>query len=103
MMAPAPAQRKQQPPAGEAPPQPVQLNLKVRREGKTEIPLSINGQANEPLKFLIRTPPTQGKLADPKQTGRETATAVYEPPADLGITTDRFLYAVQSNAGVSAP
>jgi hypothetical protein len=101
-LAPAFAQRKE-PPPGMAPPQPVQLKVKVRREGKTEIPLGIHGVANEPLKFLIRTAPVQGRLSDPRQTGRETAVAVYEPPADLTITTDRFFYAVKSEAGVSAP
>ena len=95
--------KKAQPPVGLVPPQPVQLTIKVRREGKTEIPLGIHGQANEPLKFLIRTAPQSGKASDPKPSGRETATTIYEPPTDLAITTDRFLYAVQSNAGVSAP
>jgi len=100
-LAPASAQRKE--PAGVIPPQPVQLNLKVRREGKTEIPLRVHGQANEPLKFLIRSPPVQGRLSDPRQTARETAVAIYEPPADLAITTDRFFYSAQGAAGVSAP
>jgi len=103
LIVPASGQRKQQPAVGVVPPQPVQLNVKVRREGKTEIPLSINGVAGEPLKFLIRTPPVVGKASDPRSTGRETAVTVYEPPADLSITADHFLYAVQSGAGVSAP
>src|SRR5436190_20300179 len=47
LLAPAFAERKK-PPVGVIPPQPVQLNVNVRREGKTEIPLSINGVANEP-------------------------------------------------------
>src|SRR5690349_21304489 len=99
------AERKKpaKPPVGVVPPQPVQLTIKVRREGKTEIPLSIHGVANEPLKFLVRVPPQSGKTSEPKPTGRETATTIYEPSADLNITTDRFFYAVQSNAGVSAP
>ncbi len=103
LIVPASGQRKQQPAVGVVPPQPVQLNVKVRREGKTEIPLSVNGVAGEPLKFLIRTPPVQGKASDPRSTGRETAVTVYEPPADLSIIADHFLYAVQSGAGVSAP
>ncbi len=101
LLAPALAERKP-PPVGVIPPQPVPLNVKVRREGKTEIPLSVYGVAGEPLKFLIRTPPVQGRLAEPRPTGRETAVAVYEPPADLSITTDHFFYAAKSAAGVSA-
>lgn len=104
LLAPAQAQRKQpKDPVGIAPPQPVQLNVKIRREGKTEIPLRIYGVANEPLQYLIRVPPLHGKLGEPRATGRETAVAVYEPPADLNIATDRFFYAVKSAQGVSAP
>ncbi|MEI9896320.1 MAG: hypothetical protein WDN28_21260 [Chthoniobacter sp.] len=87
---------------GAAPPQPVELNIKVRREGKTEIPLRIYGKANEPLKYLIRVPPVHGRLSEPRPTEREVSVVVYEPPADLGITTDKFSYAVQSAVGVSA-
>src|SRR6478736_495607 len=104
LLAPAHAQRKQpKEPVGIAPPQPVTLNVKIRREGKTEIPLRIHGMANEPLQYLIRVPPLHGKLSEPRATGRETAVSVYEPPADLNITTDRFFYAVKSAQGVSAP
>ncbi len=95
------AQRKQ-PPVGSAPPQPLALAVKVRRDGRTEIPLRIYGRANEPLKYLIRTPPTHGRLSEPRPTEREAAVAIYEPPADLAITTDKFLYAVQGTVGVSA-
>lgn len=95
------AQRKP-PPVGIAPPQPVALTVKVRREGRTEIPLRIYGRANEPLKYLIRTAPEHGKLSEPRQTEREAAVVVYEPPADLTIPSDRFFYAVQNTIGVSA-
>lgn len=87
---------------GAAPPQPVALTVKVRRDGKTEIPLRIYGQAHEPLKFLIRTAPAYGRLSEPRQTEREAAVVVYDPPADLTITTDKFSYAVQGGVGVSA-
>ncbi|MDR3406713.1 MAG: fibronectin type III domain-containing protein [Chthoniobacter sp.] len=99
---PARAERKTAPVIGAAPPQPVELNIKVRREGKTEIPLRIYGKAGEPLKYLIRVPPVHGKLSDPRPTEREVSVVVYEPPADLGITTDKFSFAVQSAVGVSA-
>jgi hypothetical protein len=98
---PVAAQRKEA--TGIAPPPPVALNVKIRREGKTEIPLRIHGRANEVLKFLIRTPPIHGKLSDLRKTEREAAVVVYEPPADLAIGTDKFLFSVQSSAGVSAP
>lgn len=98
------AERKPPPPVlGAAPPQPVEMNLKVHREGKTEIPLRIYGKAGEPLKYLIRTQPQHGKLSDPVAKEREVAVVIYEPTADLGITTDKFAYAVQSGVGVSAP
>lgn len=99
---PVQAERKPAPIVGAAPPQPVELNLKIRREGKTEIPLRIYGKANEPLKYLIRVPPTHGKVSDPLPKEREVSVTVYEPPADLSITTDKFAYAVQSGVGVSA-
>ena len=76
--------------------------MKVRREGRTEIPLRSYGRANETLKYLIRVAPAHGRLLEQRQTERETAVVVYEPPADLAITTDKFSYAVQSAAGVSA-
>ncbi|HSI15569.1 MAG TPA: fibronectin type III domain-containing protein [Chthoniobacter sp.] len=97
------AERKSAAPiVGAAPPQPVEMNLKVRREGKTEIPLRIYGKTNEALKYLIRVAPVNGKVSDPQFKEREISTVIYEPPADLGITTDKFAYAVQSAAGVSA-
>jgi hypothetical protein len=94
------AQRKEA--AGAAPPQPVPLAVKVRRGGKTEIPLRIYGQAHEPLKFLIRAAPAHGRISEPRQTEREAAVVVYEPPADVKITIDKFSYAVQGGVGVSA-
>jgi len=80
----------------------MEMNVKIRREGKTEIPFRIYGRANEPLKYLIRVPPVNGKISDPQSKEREVSVAVYEPPADLSVTTDKFSYAVQSSAGVSA-
>ena len=99
---PAQAERKPAAVVGTAPPQPVELNIKVRREGKTEIPLRIYGKAGEPLKYLIRVPPVHGRLSEPRATERETSVVIYEPPADLDVTTDKFSFAVQSNNGVSA-
>jgi len=97
------ARKPPEPEVGVAPPQPVELNLKIHREGQTEIPLRIYGKAGEPLKYLIRTPPLHGKLSEPQQKEREISSVIYDPPLDLNITTDKFTYAVQGGAGVSAP
>jgi hypothetical protein len=87
---------------GAAPPEPVELHLKVHREGKTEIPLRIYGKAGEVLKYAIRVPPEHGKLSEPQATkDREVSVVVYEPPADLSVTSDKFYYTVQSALGVS--
>jgi hypothetical protein len=100
-LASAAAQRKDA--AGVIPPQPVELSVKVQRGGKTEIPLRVHGRANEALKFLIRTAPVYGKLSEPtRATDREAAVVVYEPPANLAITSDKFFYAAQGSAGVSS-
>jgi len=96
LMRPAPAEG-----VGAVPPEPMELHIKVHREGKTEIPLRIYGKANEPLKYFIRIPPEHGKLSEPRATEREVSVVVYEPPPDLSITTDKFYYTVQSSQGVS--
>ena len=67
-----------------------------------EIALRIYGVKNEPLKYLIRAAPKYGKLTEPRVAEREVSVVTYMPPADLAITRDRFTYAVQNGAGVSA-
>jgi hypothetical protein len=86
-----------------APPTPMEVTIKVKREVRTEIPLQTYARRNELLKFLIRTPPEHGQITDPAQTGKETAAVIYDPPANLSITHDKFYFAVQSSEGVSAP
>jgi hypothetical protein len=93
------AERK--PAIGIAPPQPVEMSLKVRRDAKTDISLRIVGKAGEPLKYLIRVPPEHGRLSEPRSTEREVSVVNYQPPADLSITADKFSYAVQNSIGVS--
>ena len=78
------------------------LNIKVKRSVRTEIPLKIYGVRGEPLKFLIRSAPEHGKITEPRQVQKESAAVIYDPPEDIGITHDKFLYAVQSADGVSA-
>jgi hypothetical protein len=84
------------------PPPAQPLAVKVKRGEPTEIALRIFGKKNETLKYLIRTEPQHGKVTAPKPVEREVSTVVYTPPADLAITRDRFTYAVQNSAGVSA-
>ena len=98
---PAAAQRKKEP-LPEAPPPAQPLAVKVARGETVEIALRIYGRKNEPLKYLIRGAPEHGKLTEPRVVEREVSTVSYTPPADLAITRDRFSYAVQNGAGVSA-
>ena len=86
-----------------APPIPVPQVVKVGRGEKVEVPLRIYGSQKDELRFLIRASPEHGKLSAPVPAGREAATVVYEAPADLGVTHERFTYAARSSLGVSAP
>ena len=95
------AERKKEP-LPEAPPPAQPLAVKVSRGEPFDIPLRIYGQKNEPLKYVIRTPPVHGRLTEPRVVGREISAVTYTPPADLAITRDQFSYAVQNRAGVSA-
>jgi hypothetical protein len=98
-----PLRAEKKPVEGAAPPTPMEVAIKVKREVRTEIPLQTYARRNELLKFLIRTPPEHGQITEPAQTGKETASVIYDPPADLSITRDKFYFAVQSSEGVSAP
>ncbi len=89
-------------PLPEAPPPAQPLAVKVKRGEPVEIALRIYGRKNEPLKYLIRVPPEHGRLTEPRVVEREVSAVTYTPTADLAITRDRFSYAVQNGAGVSA-
>ena len=89
-------------PLPEVPPPAQPLAVKVPRGEAVDIALRIYGRKNEALKYLIRTPPKSGRLTEPKVVDLEVSTVTYTPPADLAITRDRFSYAVQNGAGVSA-
>lgn len=95
------AERKKEP-LPEAPPPALPLAVKVPRGEPVEIALRIYGVKNQPLKYLIRTLPKSGRLTEPRVVDREVSTVMYTPPAELAITRDRFTYAVQNGAGVSA-
>lgn len=68
-----------------------------------EIPLKIYGRRGETLRYQIKGGPAHGKLSELKAVNSETWSVTYEPPADLNVTADRFIFAVQNSAGVSAP
>ncbi len=89
-------------PSAEVPPPALPLTVKVKRGEPAEIQLRIYGRKNEPLKYLIRAEPRHGKVGEVRVLGREVSAVTYTAPADLGITRDRFSYAVQTGAGVSA-
>ena len=93
---------KKKEPLPEVPPPAQPLAVKVPRGESVDIALRIYGRKNEALKYLIRTPPKSGKLTEPKVVALEVSSVTYTPPADLAITSDRFSYAVQNGAGVSA-
>lgn len=95
------AERKKEPPPAIPPPaQP--LSVKVARGESVAILLRIYGRKNQALRYLIRTPPQHGKLTAPRAVELEVSSVTYTPPADLSIVRDRFAYAVQNSAGVSA-
>lgn len=95
--------KKSTPVMAPAPPPAMPQTVRVPRGQKIDIPLRIYGRANEPLRYLIRTAPAHGKLSDPRVVEREASAVTYEPPGDFAVKADRFLFSVQSAAGVSAP
>ena len=97
----ASAERKRDAPP-EIPPPAQPLAVKVARGENVVIQLRIYGRKNKPLQYLIRTPPEHGRLTAPRVVAREVSAVTYTPPADLAIVRDRFTYAVQTAAGVSA-
>jgi hypothetical protein len=91
------------PPPVAAPPQPLRISIKVKRDEPVEIPLGIYGNRYQTLEFKIRVRPAAGQLSEPKQVGQESAVVTYTAPADLAISKDQFTYSVRSREGVSAP
>jgi hypothetical protein len=86
-----------------APPQAVPLKVRVPRGGTVEIPLRAFGIHNQQLRFRIRAAPAHGKLSEPKTFGRELGSVLYSHSGEHDHHGDRFTYAVQSAAGISAP
>lgn len=84
------------------PPPVVSRTVEVQRGGKVTIPLGIHGARGEMLEFLIRTPPSHGRLSAVKNTAMNSALVTYTP-AGGNASEDRFTYAVRGSEGVSAP
>ncbi len=85
------------------PPPVVSQTVAAQRGEKVTVPLAIHGTRGEMLEFLIRTPPSHGKLSAVKNAAMNTATVIYTPSAKGGAAEDRFSYAVRGSEGVSAP
>ncbi len=84
-----------------APPPVVSQAIAVPRGEKVTVPLAIHGSRGELLEFIIRTPPSFGKLSAIRSTGMNSALVTYTPGAKKA-PEDRFSYAVRSSEGVSA-
>ena len=99
----APASHAQR--SAPVPPQPLSFSVKVKRAEPADIGLRIYGRAHGGLRYLIRTPPERGTLSEPRvwEEEREISVVTYQAPADVSVKRERFTYAVQSTAGVSAP
>jgi len=99
---PVRAERKRnEPELAPAPPPVVARSVTLQPGESVQVPLAIHGVRGEQLDFLIRSQPKRGKLSKIQSTGVNTATIQYTAGAEAG--EDRFLYAVRTNDGVSAP
>ena len=85
------------------PPPVVTQTIAVQRGENVTVPLGIHGTRAELLEFLIRTPPSHGKLSPVKSTGMNSASVTYSPSGRTPAAEDRFAYAVRGSEGVSAP
>ncbi|MCX6978470.1 MAG: hypothetical protein NTX04_11165, partial [Verrucomicrobia bacterium] len=87
----ASAERRKEP-LPEAPPAPLPFKAQVDRGDSIELQLRIYGRKNQPLKYLIKSPPKFGTLTPPKPLSDEISSVTYTPPTDLAISQDRFFY-----------
>lgn len=100
---PALGVKRPEPDLPKPPPQPVPQKVTVARGARVEITLRVYERLAPGVQFQIRSKPDWGKMSAPKPAPLNTATVTYEPPADLTVKADKFLYASQTPAGVSAP
>lgn len=85
-----------------APPLPAPANIQVDRKQPKRIPLRVLGPQSESITFLLRTPPSHGRLKLLTNTAGTEAWVEYFPPEDRSFTTDQFGFAASNSKGVSA-
>lgn len=83
------------------PPSPMSRTVEVAEGGRIDIPLTVTGApAGRTLDFVIRIPPTKGRL-DPVRNAiaGDSAAVTYTHNPALGGGRDQFSFAVQRNPG----
>lgn len=87
------------------PPTPMSRTVEVQEGGRVDIPLTLTGApAGRTLDFVIRVPPSKGRL-DPVRTsiGGDAAQVTYTHNPSAGGGRDQFTFAVQrAGGGVSS-
>jgi hypothetical protein len=78
--------------------------VRVYRGQSVTIPLKAGGRIPGPLRYVLRSQPTQGALEEIKVSGKNAAAVIYHHKATSEGTTDSFRFAVQAtDSPVSAP
>jgi hypothetical protein len=85
------------------PPEANPVTIEVPRGGPVLITLSAYSLTSPIIRYRIRRAPHFGKVGIPKIVSADTAVVSYTPAAGAGPGWDSFVYAIQSDAGVSAP
>ncbi len=85
------------------PPEGTPMKIEVPRGKAVLITLSAYSITSPIVRFKIKRQAEAGKLGTPRMASATTATVRYQPPAGAGPGEDSFEFAVQSQAGVSAP
>ena len=86
------------------PPMAEPTEVRVYRGQGVEIPLRAGGRVPGPLRFLIRSQPTQGSLGEPGVIDKNKATITYTHDPKFQGGADSFRFAVQAvDSPVSAP
>ena len=86
---------------GSPPPEPVPVNVRVKRGGVVEIPLRVFGIPNQPVTYRLRALPGLGRLSELKMVGRGLGVLTYQHSGAKTQESDQFLYAAQTAKGVS--
>jgi hypothetical protein len=77
------------------PPMAQPQSLSIFRGRSVEVPLRAQGRTPGQLKFLLRSPPSKGRLGEIRVTGPKTATVEYTHD-DTSEGSDSFTFAVQA-------